>query len=579
MMDFDLITAVSRAQNGDAEAFDFVVEHTLRMAKSYAFHLLRNTSTAEDAIQDAYMQAWRDLPKLDSPEAFVSWLKRIIFKHCDRIMRSAHPTELLDDSLSGGADHDLCSDFPQFGPFAELHSALDSLPEHLRQPILLYYLNDYDVREISESLDLPSSTVKNRLYAGRKQLRKDLWFMDTSTDFEQSEASRDREIRRSIMSKILDDFKKQEKRDPLTADYSLLEKGRLAFLDFLKKGKEISSEEMRNGRFFLRRKKQFGVLASAFIRYMTQNLSVAERAWAYFQLIEAFIYGDFGKMELGRGYSAAAILAYEEFERWLPGRQFVLAFENPHSPVYESPSEKDWTEKDISVLLLYSIGHAYQGVWRGEEYFSKVDAVFASEATSAKNAYKRFELLTCACYTELWRSKDDETEVIHADKYLKMMSQTIELIDDEEERMETGHRLMENSFKLAELRKDEEKKADIVDRYFELLERDERKGIGRKMVSMAKHNLGVCMMDVGKHDVALQLYLSLERDPDSTYNGNSRYFHAIALWKVTKDREGTLALLRKSRVTIADSMLEPFLSREEFADVRNDPEFLETVGR
>ena len=87
-METSLAGLVVQAQRGDTAAFDLLVRHYQDRAVAYARSILCDPAAAEDAAQDAFLQAWRDLPSLAEPNAFPAWFRRIVFKYCDRIRRA-----------------------------------------------------------------------------------------------------------------------------------------------------------------------------------------------------------------------------------------------------------------------------------------------------------------------------------------------------------------------------------------------------------------------------------------------------------------------------------------------------------
>src|SRR5262245_45675196 len=82
-------TLVSRARSGDDDAYGALVRRFQDMAVGYAYSMLRDFQLAQDASQEAFLEAYRVLHGLREPAAFPGWLRRIVFKHCDRIRRSA----------------------------------------------------------------------------------------------------------------------------------------------------------------------------------------------------------------------------------------------------------------------------------------------------------------------------------------------------------------------------------------------------------------------------------------------------------------------------------------------------------
>ena len=89
MADLDLL--IMSAAAGDVCAFEQLVLRFQGMAVGYAFAILGDFHLAEDAAQEAFVEAYAKLASLREPRAFAGWLKRIVFKHCDRLTRRKRP--------------------------------------------------------------------------------------------------------------------------------------------------------------------------------------------------------------------------------------------------------------------------------------------------------------------------------------------------------------------------------------------------------------------------------------------------------------------------------------------------------
>ena len=83
----ELTPMVERAQAGDIAAFESLVKRCQNMAYGYAYAQLGDFHLAEDAAQEAFVDAYRLLGDLRAPAAFPGWLRRIIHKRCDRLTR------------------------------------------------------------------------------------------------------------------------------------------------------------------------------------------------------------------------------------------------------------------------------------------------------------------------------------------------------------------------------------------------------------------------------------------------------------------------------------------------------------
>jgi len=165
---------VERARGDDLAAFEAVVNRFQDMAVAYAYSILGDFQSAEDAAQEAFIAAYYDLPRLREALAFPAWLRRVVFKHCDRISRRKQVPTVALEATAEVPD-------PAQEPFeaAARRAAQDAvlatmraLPEAERTATALYYINGYSMPQVGEFLDVPLSTVKNRLHSARKRLRE-----------------------------------------------------------------------------------------------------------------------------------------------------------------------------------------------------------------------------------------------------------------------------------------------------------------------------------------------------------------------------------------------------------------------
>jgi RNA polymerase sigma factor (sigma-70 family) len=125
-------------------------------------------------------RAHASLSKLDHPLAFPNWLRRIVFKRCDRMIRGKRPLKIV----STEAALELISSDKNPAELAEedevnklLHTALDHLSEEERQIVELFYISDHSQGQIAEFLGVNISTVKNRMRTARGHLKERLLSM------------------------------------------------------------------------------------------------------------------------------------------------------------------------------------------------------------------------------------------------------------------------------------------------------------------------------------------------------------------------------------------------------------------
>ncbi len=130
--------------------------------------ILKNEQDAEDAVSEAILRAYENLRKLKHEEYFRTWLIRILINCCKRQLRlRSHYTDI--------GDH--LPDIPASdNPYSRIETgeAINRLPPKIRIAVILYYSEDYSVKEISEILHIPEGTVKSRLNKGRTLLKDEL---------------------------------------------------------------------------------------------------------------------------------------------------------------------------------------------------------------------------------------------------------------------------------------------------------------------------------------------------------------------------------------------------------------------
>jgi RNA polymerase sigma factor (sigma-70 family) len=194
---------VQRAQSGDLQAFTDLVQRFQDMAVGYAFSVLGDFHRAEDAAQEAFVQVLRDVPDLHQPAAFAGWLRRIVYKHCDRQIRRAKLTTIpLEDNMGTQYTADPHQTLEAAEDAAVVHRAINILPEHQRQTITLFYIGQHSQADIAAFLDISVGAVGKRLYDARKNLKEVVLDMVKDT-LRQDAPSRDEKFTAKVLSSAL----------------------------------------------------------------------------------------------------------------------------------------------------------------------------------------------------------------------------------------------------------------------------------------------------------------------------------------------------------------------------------------
>lgn len=174
---------VKRAVYEDAEAFGEIVNRWERKIFALCFGMLGREDEAKDAAQETFVSAYRSLANFRGDAKVSSWLHRIAVNQCLSVKRRARTRseEYLDDEGGEGQRVFVASSDASPALTAEhgerffiVRHAVNSLPVDLRQVVVMKEFEEMTFQEISETLELPLSTVKSRLYTALKQLRMKL---------------------------------------------------------------------------------------------------------------------------------------------------------------------------------------------------------------------------------------------------------------------------------------------------------------------------------------------------------------------------------------------------------------------
>jgi RNA polymerase sigma-70 factor, ECF subfamily len=162
---------VERARKGDHDAFAELAGAAISRLDATAWLMLRDADRATDAVQNALVRAWRDLPTLRDPDRFDAWLRRLLVNACideiRRVQRRHLDVDITDlsnppavaDAASAIADRD------------QLERAFSRLDPEERAVIVLHHYLDLPLPEVATTLGIPLGTTKSRLYRGLREMR------------------------------------------------------------------------------------------------------------------------------------------------------------------------------------------------------------------------------------------------------------------------------------------------------------------------------------------------------------------------------------------------------------------------
>jgi RNA polymerase sigma-70 factor (ECF subfamily) len=170
---------VERARAGDREAFEALVERWLVPSLRTAYAIIGNEADARDATQDAFLRAWRELPRLRDPASFDAWFNRILVNRCRTLRSRGRRTTVREIHLSilpepsEPAAFDPPGDDGAVSPDAFEHAFCRlSMPD--RSILVLHHLQHRPLADVAAGLGIPVGTAKSRLFAARKALERAL---------------------------------------------------------------------------------------------------------------------------------------------------------------------------------------------------------------------------------------------------------------------------------------------------------------------------------------------------------------------------------------------------------------------
>ncbi len=183
-MEIDEKTLVTRAREGDRQAFEALVRQYQRRVFRVAMGMLRNEEDALEVAQEAFVKAHQSLGRFKGDSAFYTWLHRITSNLCIDLLRRrrGEPVEYDDGVLRDSVDAEVTDAAPaaptspvkavldrELGE--KLRLALDGLSDAHRQILVLREVEGLSYEEISQALGIKKGTVMSRLFHARKNMQ------------------------------------------------------------------------------------------------------------------------------------------------------------------------------------------------------------------------------------------------------------------------------------------------------------------------------------------------------------------------------------------------------------------------
>ena len=159
---------------GDKQAYAHIINKYKNQLYATILRMTKHPQDAQDLVQDAFIKVYRNLDKYDASGSFSSWLYRVAINHCmDEFRKKSHSTVQveIDETKVVNREHPEVV-FLKKEKSRQLERLISTLPEDERLIILLRYINEISYEEIGEMMDVPLSTVRNKLHRAKKKMRE-----------------------------------------------------------------------------------------------------------------------------------------------------------------------------------------------------------------------------------------------------------------------------------------------------------------------------------------------------------------------------------------------------------------------
>lgn len=168
---------VIQARQNDSDAFAELYALTYNKIYNYARHYLRDNFLAQDAVQEVYISVMKNLNKLNDPMLFIAWLNRISFHVCYDMSRKNNPGDTTSDMgileiiQDEHPDSNPESSYQKKEEHERLNRAMESLPFHEKQVLMMRYYSNLKLEEIAAAMDVSRSSVKRYITSGQEHLK------------------------------------------------------------------------------------------------------------------------------------------------------------------------------------------------------------------------------------------------------------------------------------------------------------------------------------------------------------------------------------------------------------------------
>ncbi len=564
------VQLIRKILSGDEAAFGILVEKYQKSVHALVWRKIGDYHYAEDIVQDAFLQAYKKLSTLKNPNQFAGWLYVIANRLCidwtrkQKSLRKRKPAmQSLEDTRREEIEKSSYTHYISEQQVTErteychklVQKLLKKLPENERTVVTLYYLDEMSTKEIGKFLGVSANTIVSRLHRARKRLQVDQerLVQEVLDDVQLSENLKEDIVKQleSIQS-TFDSFMAQAKSDP-TSGADILTEAHDQVEEALKG--EITSELAHLAHEIYKYMGKPGIEKNVSLhrRYLNVASDNKERFWSHRQL-------SVNLAMLGR--NREAIEEQVRLYRWACEHMsdadvlYVLSSCLEHARCWRAEGRiDDWVQlyNEASQRLenpelnrydrcnFLQIGsEILRAYGRSDETLLGMEKLERFNDEPDWEHYFRFWLAVRTNWLLVYSGREDW------DRFDQALTEVSTFIEGEMEKRDAGH-----SVNLGNLH-------------------------------WAAHDIGCCLVWLQKYNEAKR-FLQVAIDVDEV-NDYGHFMLAVSIWASERNREKTLHHLKFAHEIVLAAWnrgkyYQMFLGTPEFADVKDDPEFLKALGQ
>ncbi|MFT5875236.1 MAG: RNA polymerase sigma-70 factor (ECF subfamily) [Clostridium sp.] len=159
---------IRQAIEGHKDSFAKLIKHFENLLYKVAKSMLRSDDDCADAIQETILKAYKSIDNLKEVKFFKTWLVRILINECHNINKVKSKLIPVDEIGESACDKSMITNaFDNI----EIQEVINCLENDLKSVVVLYYFEEFSIKEISSMIDIPQGTVKSRLSRARLKLK------------------------------------------------------------------------------------------------------------------------------------------------------------------------------------------------------------------------------------------------------------------------------------------------------------------------------------------------------------------------------------------------------------------------